>query len=139
MGYVGLPLANEFSKKFKVYGYDINIKRINDLKKKIDETNEVYLRRSKNLLFTYNLQDLKTCNVFIITVPTPVYKNNLPDLRNLEQACLMVSKIMKKGSIIIFESTVYPGCTEEFCNKIIEKYSNLKLNKDFYIGYIPKE
>ncbi len=138
LGYVGLPLAYEFSKKFKVFGFDNNLKRIIDLKKGFDKTKEVKLKKKNKIVFTSNYEDLKVCNIFIITVPTPVYKNNQPDLRNLKEACYLVSKVISKNSIVIFESTVYPGCTEEICKKIIEKKSKLKVNKDFYLGYSPE-
>ena len=140
MGYVGLPLSIAFSKKYSVVGYDININRINELNSGIDTTNEVkkFKKNYKNLLFSNEKSCLKDRNIFIVTVPTPVDKKNLPDLRNLSNACKLISEYLKQNSIVIFESTVYPGCTEEFCKSILEKYSNLKLNKDFYLGYSPE-
>ena len=140
MGYVGLPLSIAFSKKYSVVGYDINISRINELNSGIDTTNEVkkFKKNYKNLLFSNEKSCLKDRNIFIVTVPTPVDKKNLPDLRNLSNACKLISEYLKQNSIVIFESTVYPGCTEEFCKSILEKYSNLKLNKDFYLGYSPE-
>lgn len=139
LGYVGLPLAVSFSKKFKVIGYDTNPKRIRNLNEGYDATNEINLSlNKKNLEFTQKISNLKNCNIFIITVPTPVNKKNIPNLNYLKKACISVSKIIKKDSIIIFESTVYPGCTEEFCMPIIEKFSGLKYNKDFFLGYSPE-
>ncbi len=141
MGYVGLPLALEFSKKFNVTGYDVNKKRILELKNGFDITKEVSeksLKNSKKLKFTHNLNSIKNVNVFIVTVPTPVYKNKKPDLRSLVAATKAISKILKLGNTIVYESTVYPGTTEEVCIPIIEKISKLKLNKDFYCGYSPE-
>ena len=140
MGYVGLPLSIAFSKKYSVVGYDIDINRINELNSGIDTTNEVkkFKKNYNNLLFSNEKSCLKDRNIFIVTVPTPVDKKNLPDLRNLSNACKLISEYLKQNSIVIFESTVYPGCTEEFCKSILEKYSNLKLNKDFYLGYSPE-
>jgi len=141
LGYVGLPLALEFAKKKKVVGFDLDKKRIKELKNGFDknlEFNKKKLQNSKNLKITDKKQDLGFSNCFIIAVPTPVdnYKN--PDLRPLFKACKMVSGIIKKGDLIIYESTVYPGCTEEQCVPILEKYSGLKFNKDFFCGYSPE-
>ena len=140
MGYVGLPLSIAFSKKYSVVGYDININRINELNAGKDITNEVKkIKKSrKNLEFSSDKKSLIDRNIFIVTVPTPVDKKNNPDLKNLSNACKLISKYLKKNTIVIFESTVYPGCTEEFCKSILEKYSSLKLNKDFYLGYSPE-
>ncbi len=140
MGYVGLPLANAFSKKFRVIGYDVNKRRIIELKKGIDTTGEVKnLQKNKiNLQFFSDIKYLKNCKIFIVTVPTPVKKNNQPDLSNLKNACKSLSSVISKKSIIVFESTVYPGCTEEYCMPIIKKFSKLKYNKDFYLGYSPE-
>ena len=141
LGYVGLPLAVEFSKKYKVIGYDISQERITSLKKGIDRTNEISedkLKNTKNLLFTNKKYHLSKANIFIITVPTPIDKNKNPDLKPLIESTRMVASIIKKGDIIIYESTVFPGCTEEICGTEIEKISNLKLNKDFYLGYSPE-
>ena len=140
MGYVGLPLSVAFSKKFEVVGFDNNKNRIDKLKKGVDETNEIidFKKKKFNIKFTNKKENLINCNIFIITVPTPVNKYNKPNLSNLADACKLVAKILKKNSIIIFESTVYPGCTEEFCKPIIEKYSKLKFNKDFFLGYSPE-
>ncbi len=140
MGYVGLPLASAFSKKFKVLGYDVDKNRISQLKAGIDITSEIknLKKNNKNLQFYYDIKHLKNCKIFVVTVPTPVKKNNEPDLSNLKKACKTLATVISKKSIIVFESTVYPGCTEEFCMPIIQKYSKLKYNKDFYLGYSPE-
>ena len=141
LGYVGLPLAVEFSKKFNVIGFDINYKRIDNLKKHKDTTLEVAkidLIKSKKLNFTSTISDLSKCNIFIITVPTPIDKNNSPDLKPIISSSKLVGSIIKKKNFVIYESTVYPGLTEEVCVPIIEKISKLKLNKDFYVGYSPE-
>ena len=140
-GYVGLPLAVEFGKKYQTIGYDINKKRINELCNYEDRTLEVdsiELKKANKLTFSCELDDIKNSNVYIVTVPTPIDENNVPDLRPLENASADVSKIVKHGDIIIFESTVYPGATEEICIPIIEKGSNLVFNKDFFVGYSPE-
>ncbi len=141
LGYVGLPLAVEFSKKREVVGFDINKDRINDLEKGIDITGELNKQELKeNLFITYttNLDDLKECSIFIITVPTPIDKHKRPDLTPLEKSSTSIGKIIKKNDIVIYESTVYPGATEEVCVPILEKQSGLKFNKDFYCGYSPE-
>lgn len=141
MGYVGLPLAVEFGKKYDVLGYDINADRINELKSGIDKTLEVNseeLKEAKKLKFTDKLNELKDYNIYIVTVPTPIDKHKIPDLSPLKSASEMVGKIISKGDIVIYESTVYPGCTEEFCVPIIEKVSGLKFNLDFFVGYSPE-
>ena len=141
MGYVGLPLAIEFAKKIKVIGYDINSSRINNLKKNYDETREVLkkqIKNAKNLSFTSEMADIKDCNIYIVTVPTPIKKNKLPELKPLISASRIIGGILKKGNIVIYESTVYPGATEEVCIPILEKNSKLHLNKDFYVGYSPE-
>ena len=143
LGYVGLPLAVEFSNKYKTRGYDINKIRINELINGVDSTLEVSTEKlnrslSNNLFLSSNIDDLKNCNFYIITVPTPIDKNNSPDLRPLLNATKTVSNILKKGDIVVYESTVYPGCTEEDCLPILEKNSKLKLNEDFFIGYSPE-
>ena len=140
---MGLPLAISFSKKYHVLAIDTNKKRIEDLNNYIDNTNEVnkdVLKQTlnKNLKITYSYNDLKDCNIFIVTVPTPVTENKLPDLSFLFNASESIGKILKKGDIVIYESTVYPGCTEEDCVPILEKSSGLKYNKDFYCGYSPE-
>ena len=141
LGYIGLPLAVEFGKYFNVVGYDKNETRIKDLKRSIDYSNELsskYINSSKKLTFTLNSNDLKRCNFFIIAVPTPIYSNKKPDLRLIKEAIKIVSKFLKKKDFVIFESTFYPGATEEYCVPLLEKYSKLKLNKDFFVGYCPE-
>lgn len=141
LGYVGLPLANEFGKHMPTTGFDINNKRINQLNQKIDITNEISYEdfdKSLYLKFTNNIKDLKGCNVFIITVPTPTNEDNSPNLNFILKATELVSSVIEKGNIIIYESTVFPGCTEDYCVPIIEKATNFKLNIDFYVGYSPE-
>lgn len=142
LGYVGLPLAVEFGKKFSVIGFDLNKIRIDELNNNIDSTKEISseeLKSSKkNLSFVCNPQDLSKCNVYIITVPTPIDKSNQPDLAPLKKATEMISHIIKRGDTIIYESTVYPGVTEEICLPIIEKNTGMTLNDDFFIGYSPE-
>lgn len=147
LGYVGLPLAIEFAKKYKVIGFDINTKRVEELSNKIDRTNEADLTTlslvldnngAKGLQFSANVDDLKSCNVFIVTVPTPINQFKAPDLTPLLSASSMLGKILKKNDVVIYESTVYPGCTEEDCVPVLEKKSGLTFNKDFYCGYSPE-
>lgn len=149
LGYVGLPLARLFATKYNVIGFDINQKRVNELQTGLDVTLEVeedilkaVLKSSKNsetgLFCTANLEDIKECNYYIVTVPTPIDKNNRPDLTPLYKASETVGKVLKKGDIVIYESTVYPGATEEDCIPVIEKVSGLSFNKDFYAGYSPE-
>jgi UDP-N-acetyl-D-glucosamine/UDP-N-acetyl-D-galactosamine dehydrogenase len=141
LGYVGLPLAVEFGKKRSVIGFDINLDRIEDLSKGYDSTHEVDsndLHKSSNLKFTNKPGELKECNFFIVTVPTPIDDQKKPDLRPLLQASKTIGKIIKKGDVVVFESTVYPGVTEEECVPVIERQSKLKLNNDFHVGYSPE-
>ena len=141
LGYVGLPLAVEFGKKRKVIGYDISEIRINELKKGIDNTLETSIAELKNathLSFTKNLEDLNECEIFIITVPTPINENKKPHLSPLKKASEMIGSILQKGNLVIYESTVYPGATEELCVPILEKKSGLIFNKEFYCGYSPE-
>ena len=141
LGYVGLPLALEFAKKRKVIGFDIDQKRINELKLGIDrnlEFDQNDLLTKKNLNFTYYEKDLKSANCYIITVPTPIDKFKNPDLKPLLKATKMISKIIKNEDIIIYESTVYPGCVEEVCVPVLEKNSKLRFNQDFFCGYSPE-
>ena len=141
LGYVGLPLAVEFGKKRTVVGFDINQPRINDLKNGIDstlETTSEELKDAVHLSYTTNLDDVKDCEIFIITVPTPIDKHKRPDLTPLERSSEAVGSILKKGDIVIYESTVYPGATEEVCVPILEEQSGLIFNKDFYCGYSPE-
>lgn len=141
LGYVGLPLAVAFSKHYSTIGYDINQGRINELKSFNDstlETTSEELRSAKQLSFTTELEDISKANLYIITVPTPVDSNNLPELSPLEKASIAIGSILKKGDIVVYESTVYPGATEEYCAKILEKQSSLILNQDFTLGYSPE-
>lgn len=140
LGYVGLPLAVLFSKKYEVIGYDIDRARIHQLQEYIDEKNEITTERleKSKILFTNNLNELKSCNIYIITVPTPIDKYNKPDITLLKNASKIVSGLLKKDDIIIYESTVYPGATEEDCIPILEQNSGLIFNKDFFVGYSPE-
>lgn len=141
LGYVGLPLAVEFGKVVNVAGFDINTERIEELKKGFDRTKEVdtdELKSSTKLTYSSNPQDLKAVNYFIVTVPTPVDEYKKPDLTPLISASKTVGSVLKKGDIVIYESTVYPGCTEEDCVPILEKVSGLKFNVDFFCGYSPE-
>ena len=141
LGYVGLPLAIAFGEKYNVLGYDLNKKRIRDLKKKKDSNLEISKKdfvKSKFIEFSNLQSDLKKYEIFIITVPTPITKNKKPDLRLLINATKIVAKNLKKNSIVIYESTVYPGATEEVCLPLIEKVSGLKVNNDFVLGYSPE-
>ncbi len=149
LGYVGLPLAIEFGKKFRVLGFDINKDRIIELSSGKDRTNEADLEGlsfATNLLnqgkiglnFSHDVDDLTSCNVYIVTVPTPIDQFKAPDLTPLIKASEMIGKVLKKGDIVIYESTVYPGCTEEDCVPVLEKNSDLKFNLDFFCGYSPE-
>jgi len=141
LGYVGLPLAVEFGKARVVVGFDINQPRINDLKNGVDstlETTSEELKDAVHLSYTTNLEDIKDCTIFIITVPTPIDKHKRPDLTPLEKASESIGSILKNGDIVIYESTVYPGATEEVCVPILEERSGLVFNKDFYCGYSPE-
>lgn len=141
LGYVGLPLAAEFGRKRPVTGFDINQQRIDELKNGNDFTLEVTqeeLAAAKHLTFTTNIDDLRTCNCYIITVPTPIDDHKRPDLTPLIKASETVGKVLRKGDIVIYESTVYPGCTEEDCVPVLERVSGLKFNRDFYCGYSPE-
>jgi UDP-N-acetyl-D-galactosamine dehydrogenase len=142
LGYVGLPLAVAFSKKFEVIGFDINQERIQELKSGHDHTLEIedhlLSLASKNLIYSFNIQDVKDCNIYIITVPTPVDKANRPNLAFLIHSSKTVGSVLKRGDIVIYESTVYPGVTEDVCVPELEKSSGLKFNKDFFCGYSPE-
>ena len=141
LGYVGLPLAVEFGKKRPVVGFDIHQGRIEALKQGHDSTLEVddeELASAKHLSYSHNLDDLKACNVFIVTVPTPIDEHKKPDLTPLVKASETIGKVLKKGDIVIYESTVYPGATEEDCVPVLEKVSGLKFNQDFFAGYSPE-
>jgi UDP-N-acetyl-D-galactosamine dehydrogenase len=148
LGYVGLPLAIEFAKQYKVTGFDINLKRIAQLAKCEDATQEADLAELRQVLagqkedcglsFTSDPQQIADCNVYIVTVPTPVDQFNKPDLTPLLKATESVAKVLKRNDIVIYESTVYPGCTEEDCVPVLEKHSGFVFNKDFYCGYSPE-
>jgi UDP-N-acetyl-D-glucosamine/UDP-N-acetyl-D-galactosamine dehydrogenase len=140
LGYVGLPIALAFAKKVKVIGFDINEKRVAMMNKGIDPSNELSKKDFANsdITFTHKLEDLKKANFFIIAVPTPIDEHNLPDLKPLIGASTTVGKVLKKGDYVVFESTVYPGCTEEDCVPVLEKHSGLKFVKDFKVGYSPE-
>jgi UDP-N-acetyl-D-galactosamine dehydrogenase len=148
LGYVGLPLAVEFAKKYNVFGFDINARRIAELNDGHDRTLEISDEllqkvgkkdgKHTGLHCSSNLKDIEDCNVYIVTVPTPVDKNNRPDLTPLYKASETVGKVLKKGDIVIYESTVYPGVTEEECVPVLEKISGLKFNLDFFAGYSPE-
>ena len=141
LGYVGLPLAIEFAKKYSVIGYDINQSRVSDLQKSFDKTLEVEkseLLEAKSLAFTSNLDEIRNCNIYIIGVPTPVNNKKEPDFKNLCLASEAIGSILNPGDIVIYESTVYPGATEEICVPILEEESNLKFNEEFYVGYSPE-
>jgi len=141
LGYVGLPLAVEFSRKYSVLGFDINKERVAELKRGYDRTQEISsedLQRVQDLQFSDELSALATCNIFIVTVPTPIDNYKKPDLGPLLKASDTVGKVLKKGDIVIYESTVYPGCTEEDCVPVLERVSGLKFNVDFFCGYSPE-
>jgi len=143
LGYVGLPLAHAFSFKYDVIGFDIYQLRIDELKNAFDKTLELNEKQvqealKNNIKFTSNTKDIQDCNIYIVTVPTPIDKNKRPDLTPLIRASETIGKVLKKDDIVIYESTVYPGATEEDCVPILEKFSNLKFNKDFYCGYSPE-
>ena len=140
-GYVGLPLAIEFGKKYPTLGFDINANRIDELKTGVDHTNEAtpeQLSSAKQLIFSANINEIKECNIYIVTVPTPIDEFNTPDLNSLRGASKMLGEILKKGDTVIYESTVYPGCTEEVCVPLLEQVSGLIFNTDFYCGYSPE-
>jgi len=143
LGYVGLPLAHAFSFKYKVVGFDVADWRIKELSNGIDRTLELSNEQVKEAInngmeFTNNLEDIADCNIYIVTVPTPIDKHKKPDLTPLLKASESVGKVLKKGDIVIYESTVYPGATEEECVPILERVSGLEFNKDFFCGYSPE-
>jgi len=143
LGYVGLPLAHAFSSKYKVIGFDIAQWRIDELMNGIDRTLELSEAQVKEALsndmtFTRDLKDISDCNIYIVTVPTPIDKHKKPDLTPLIKASETIGKVLKKDDIVIYESTVYPGATEEECVPVLEKFSNLNFNKDFFCGYSPE-
>ena len=141
LGYVGLPLAVEFGKKLPTIGFDINLERVRELKSGNDNTLEVdpdEMAEATKLSYTSELKDISTCNVFIVTVPTPIDEYNRPDLGPLEKSSVSIGSILKKNDIVIYESTVYPGATEEVCIPILEKESGLVFNESFFAGYSPE-
>jgi UDP-N-acetyl-D-galactosamine dehydrogenase len=141
LGYVGLPLAIEFGKKRSVVGFDINQVRVDELKSGQDHTLEASpaeFSEATHLSFTTNLEDLRACNCFIVTVPTPIDENKQPDITPLIKASETIGKVLKVGGLVIYESTVYPGATEEDCVPVLEKHSGLKFNQDFFAGYSPE-
>lgn len=147
LGYVGLPLALEFAKKYEVIGFDINKERVEELQRGEDRTQEADLDTLKSvqnnhdeigLSFSYLIDEIAGCNVYIVTVPTPIDQFKAPDLTPLLKASEMIGRILKKDDIVIYESTVYPGCTEEDCVPVLEKFSGLKFNTDFFCGYSPE-
>ena len=142
LGYVGLPLAAAFSEKYEVTGFDVNAARIEELKSGYDRTLELSAEQMKKAIengmkFSLNLDDIRDCNFFIVTVPTPIDKNKRPDLTPVVKATQSVAKVLKKGDIVVYESTVYPGVTEEICVPLLEQ-SGLKFNEDFFCGYSPE-
>ena len=141
LGYVGLPLAVEFGKKYQTLGFDINQSRISELKNGTDSTLEVSdteLAETSNLTFSHSVEDLKSANIYIVTVPTPIDEHKQPDLTPLVKASEMLGKVVSRGDIVIYESTVYPGATEETCIPVVERVSGLTFNKDFFAGYSPE-
>lgn len=143
LGYVGLPLAHAFSTKYEVVGFDISKWRIDELSSGYDRTlelteNQVNEAIKNGMKFSLDINDIKDCNIYIVTVPTPIDKNKRPDLTPLIKASETVGKVLKKDDIVIYESTVYPGATEEDCVPVLEKFSNLKFNVDFFCGYSPE-
>jgi len=141
LGYVGLPLAVEFSKKYNVVGFDLDIIRISELEDKYDRTNELSendLSKLENLKISNSENEIENSNIYIVTVPTPVDKNNKPDLNPIISASEMIGRFLKKNDIVIYESTVFPGCTEQVCVPILEKESKLKYNSEFFCGYSPE-
>ncbi|SFP18044.1 Vi polysaccharide biosynthesis UDP-N-acetylglucosamine C-6 dehydrogenase TviB [Enterovibrio norvegicus] len=141
LGYVGLPLAVEFGKQYQTIGFDINSSRVKELKEGKDATLECTpeeLRSAELLNYTDSLEEIRDCNFYVVTVPTPITEENTPDLSPLKKASLALSKIISKGDVVVLESTVYPGATEEVCIPIIEKHSKLKYNEDFFAGYSPE-
>lgn len=141
LGYVGLPLAVEFGRKYPTVGFDINQRRISELKSGNDHTLEVSsaeLAEASHLTYSASIDDIADCTVYIVTVPTPINEHKQPDLTPLEKASDLLGKVVKKGDIVIYESTVYPGATEEVCVPILEKVSGLRFNQDFFVGYSPE-
>jgi UDP-N-acetyl-D-galactosamine dehydrogenase len=143
LGYVGLPLACAFSTKYAVVGFDVNVQRVEELNAGCDKTGEVSQQQLRSavdgaLTFTENLEEIEGCNIYVITVPTPIDKNNIPDLSPLVKASQSIGSVIKRNDIVIFESTVYPGVTEDVCVPELEKFSGLTFNSDFFVGYSPE-
>ena len=143
LGYVGLPLAHAFSEKYQVIGFDINQKRIEELNNGVDRTGElsetqVKEAKKNGMQFSLDIEDIGDCNIYIITVPTPIDKNNRPDLTPLIKSSKTIAEVLKKNDVVIYESTVYPGVTEEVCVPELEKGSGLKFNINFFVGYSPE-
>jgi UDP-N-acetyl-D-galactosamine dehydrogenase len=141
LGYVGLPLAVEFGKRFQTVGFDIKQDRVDELRRGVDSTLEVdadELAQATKISYTTQLSDLEPCRVYIVTVPTPIDEYKRPDLTPLEKSSESIGKVLKKGDVVVYESTVYPGCTEEVCVPILERVSGLRFNKDFFAGYSPE-
>ena len=140
MGYVGLPLALKLQKYYQVCGFDVSKKRINELKKNYDSNNEYSKKilEKKKIFYSNDISDISKSDYIIVTVPTPVKKNNIPDLSLLKSACTQIANYLKKGVIIIFESTVFPTCTEKYCVPILEKISKKKINNHFHVAYSPE-
>ncbi|MGE6118677.1 hypothetical protein ACLHZU_21655 [Aeromonas salmonicida] len=141
LGYVGLPLAIEFGKYVPTIGFDINSNRICELRDKVDHTLEIEsheFNEASFISFTSQRNELAECNFYIVTVPTPVNDNNIPDVSIIHAASTTVGHVLKKGDVVVFESTVYPGATEEICIPELERVSGLKFNTDFYVGYSPE-
>lgn len=141
LGYVGLPLAVEFGKRYRTTGFDVKASRIDELKRGRDSTLEVSreeLAAARQLTFTTRIEDLRPVNVYIVTVPTPIDEYKRPDLSPLEKASATVGQVLRQGDVVVYESTVYPGCTEEVCVPILERVSGLRFNRDFYAGYSPE-
>ena len=140
LGYVGLPLAALFASKYEVIGFDINMKRVEELEGFYDRTCEVASEdlQTKNLSFTANFQAIKECDVVIVTVPTPITEARNPDLKPIESATKSIAPYLKRNAIVVYESTVYPGVTEEICVPLLEEYSGLKWKQDFFVGYSPE-
>ncbi|MFM7764406.1 MAG: nucleotide sugar dehydrogenase, partial [Sphingomonadales bacterium] len=140
LGYVGLPIALEFARKFRVVGFDINHERISLMQQGIDPSKEIESKEfeGRNIVFTSNADDIKECGVYIVAVPTPINESNEPELKPLIGASTAVGRAISKGDYVIYESTTYPGCTEEDCVPVIEQLSGLKMGVDFKVGYSPE-
>ncbi len=141
LGYVGLPLALAFTEYFEVVGFDVDARRIEELAQGVDNTGEIdstELNAFKNLVFTNHPAAIADCSVYIVTVPTPLHADNTPDLHYLEDASALIGKVLKRNDLVVYESTVYPGCTEEVCVPVLEKNSGLVYNQDFFVGYSPE-